>query len=98
MKLKQIELVTVTKYITTMRYLHFKAFEGKIISIKFTPIDLISWQPFLLFIANKSPTVEITVMEGMLSLLFSLHKCSLRIRSNSSVVREALVFGAMFQE
>lgn len=29
MKLKQMELMTVTKYITTVRYLHFRAFEGK---------------------------------------------------------------------
>lgn len=86
--------MTVTKCITTIRYLHFRAFGGKIISIKLIAIDLISWQPFLSFIASKSPTVALTVMEEMLSLFFHLHKHSLRSRSNSSEVREALFSGA----
>lgn len=90
--------MTVTKYIPTVRYLHFRAFGGKIISIKLAPIDVISQQPFL-FIANKSPTVEISVMEGMLSLFFPLYKHRFRNRSNSSEARETLIFGAcMFQE
>lgn len=64
--------MTVMKYITTIRYLHFRALEGKLISLKLLAVDLISWQHFLLFIANKSPTVAPTVMERML-LPFPLH-------------------------
>lgn len=54
-----------------------------IISIKYVTVGLVSWQPNVVFAANKSLVALTVILKRLLQLLYSLNKHSLRNRESA---------------